>query len=112
MGRAKWLFILGLVVMALPHLGFVGLVEKAISFGIGLLVVVSAYSYYIERHKSAEPRIQPVEAPVKKSATPPTRTRAPRKIPSPYLPPLVKETPPAQTDGFVFIKRKDKALHE
>lgn len=110
MGRAKWLFILGLVVMALPHLGFVGLLEKAVSFGLGLLVVISAYSYYIEHRKSIEPRVRHVEEPVKKATT--TRARAPRKIPSPYLPPLVKETPPVQSDGFVFIKRKDKAIHE
>lgn len=112
MARAKWLFILGLIVMALPHLGFVGLVEKATSFGLGLLVVASAYTYFIEQRKSTVQVVRSEEALVKKSAAASTRVRAPRKIPSPYLPPLVKEIPPVQSDGFVFIKRKDKAIHD
>lgn len=91
--------------MALPHLGFSGMVENAVYFGFGFIILISAYSLYIEKKKAAEPKIV-VQKPVA------VRKRAEKKIPSPYLPPLVKETPPLESNGFVFIKKKDTAVHE
>lgn len=105
MGRAKRLFLIGLLVMALPHLGFIGMIENAIYFAFGFIILVSAYGLYLEKKKAVEPKVV-----IQKPAT--TRTRAPKKIPSPYLPPLVKETAPLESNGFVFIKKKDTAVHE
>ncbi len=101
MTQAKLLFLIGLLVMALPHLGFVGILENIIYFAFGLIILISAYSTYLDKKKRAEP---PASLPVKSRTT---RTRSIKKVPSPYLPPLVKEAPPEQSTGFVFVKKRE-----
>ncbi len=110
MGRAKRLFIIGLMVMALPHLGFVGMIENIIYFTFGLIIFISAYGIYMEKKNNSEKISQVVEPKIeiKKTAT---RTRAPRKIPSPYLPPIATIPPPLETNGFVFVKKREDKAH-
>ncbi len=112
MARAKRLFVIGILVMVLPHLGFAGMVENIIYFCFGLLILVSAYGMYLEKKKSevVSEKVEKHEEPVYKKPVA-TRTRAPRKIPSPYLPPVATVPPPLETNGFVFIKKKEDKTH-
>ena len=107
MKGVRGFFIIGVVIVALPHLCFSGIVEQAVSFAAGLAVIISAYAS-VPHAKRAE--ITRTQAAAKKASAP--RARVPKKIPSPYLPPLVKEEAPADVNGFVFIKRKDPVTHE
>ena len=96
--------------MALPHLGFVGMIENIIYFTFGLIILITSYGIYAEKKKLSEVSIPESEAKkvIKKAVT---RTRAPRKIPSPYLPPVATIPPPLETNGFVFIKKREDNAH-
>lgn len=110
MGRTQRLFLIGLLVMVLPHLGFTGMVENIIYFSCGFLILISAYSLHLQKKGPVVAEaVKKTRAASAKAA--PVRTRAIKKIPSPYLPPLVKETPPVETNGFVFIKRTENEPH-
>lgn len=93
--------------MAFPHLGFSSIVEQAVSFAAGIALIITAYA--------TAPQAKQVpghQTHTTAKKTQAVRTRVPKKIPSPYLPPMVKETPPAGANGFVFIKRGDSVTHE
>lgn len=114
MAGAKRLFIVGILVMALPHLGFIGMIENIIYFVFGLLILVSAYGIYLEKKKISTVAVQNEEVkiyPVAQTKKPVARIRTQRKIPSPYLPPVAAVEAPNDNNGFVFIKKKEDKAH-
>jgi hypothetical protein len=88
MSREKTLFIIAILVMVLPHLGFPNLVERISLLILGLIIMIFAYSLYFDRKKKV----------VRKPAT--------KKVSVSPMPPLAKkEVPVADTSGFVFVKK-------
>lgn len=94
MHKEKTLLISGIVIIALPHLGFPNLTEKIIFLILGLGVIAIAYAYFFHKTK------KPVKAP-----------RTPKQKASTVVAAedVVVETPRPQTKeeitGFTFIKR-------
>lgn len=94
MSREKSLFIIAILIIILPHLGFPNLVERISLLVLGLIIVGFAYGLYFEKRKK----------PVRKAAVKRTSV-AP-------MPPLAKKEVQQDTSGFVFVKRaEDKNNH-
>lgn len=91
MTREKFLFILGIIVIALPNLGFPNFTEKIIFLVLGLGIIIIAYGYYFAKTKKVA---KPVRVSKPKSvATLEEPVANPR--------PQTKE----EMTGFTFIKR-------
>ncbi len=87
MTREKTLFIIAILVMVLPHLGFPNLVERISLLILGLIIMIFAYTLYFDRKKKV----------VRKPAT--------KKVSVSPMPPLAKKEVPVDTSGFVFVKK-------
>jgi hypothetical protein len=91
MSREKTLFIIALLVMAVPHLGLTNLLEDVVLFALGLVILVISYGMYLSKKKSV------VKKPIpRKKITTPSET---------FMPPLVKKGTVEGETGFKVIKR-------
>ena len=93
MSREKTLFIIAILIMVLPHLGFPNLVERITLLIFGLIILIFAYSLYFDKKKKVK---RPT---VKKASVSP-------------MPPLAKKEITPDTSGFVFVKKSDDKSNE
>ncbi len=91
MSREKLLFVLGIVVIALPNLGFPNLTEKIIFLVLGLGIIIIAYGYYFSKPKRVVKSIRTAKS---------KSVQATEELP-------VNPTPQTKEEitGFTFIKR-------
>lgn len=111
MSKEKFLFILGILVIALPHLGFPNGLEKIIFAVFGITTVLISYAFFF-RSKNIAP-----ERAIKKTRQP--SVRKPRTTIAPAITPeeeekteSVQETATQQSEentGFTFVKRNDRS---
>lgn len=109
MSKEKILFILGILVIALPHLGFPSGLEKIIFAVFGIIIILISYAFFF-RSKNITP-----ERAVKKTRQPsvrkPRSTVAPMAIPEEKTE-TVQEADiqqPEENTGFTFVKRNDRS---
>ncbi len=112
MSKEKILFILGILVIALPHLGFPNGLEKIIFAVFGITIVLISYAFFF-RSKNIAP-----ERAIKKTRQP--SVRKPRTTIAPAITPEEKEEKtesvqetatqqPEENTGFTFVKRNDRS---
>lgn len=124
MKREKALFILAVLVMMIPNLGFTSMIEKIAYAAIGIILILIAYGIHFDKKRKIAKEKMIVAEPVREPAAQfehqakPRRTYIRREKPTPApiiqeesIDDVIVEAPKPKTPdsyGFTYVKRETK----